>query len=170
MRAVIVFIRQLIFSTLFIFWDTCCLLAHLISQRNTVFDCKSIFIFIYRNYLRLFCSTDQGSVSRSHGHGTDFINEGLDCVASLMFDLSPWRHIRIAKQVGLVKRINCIMQPLTVRQTKASPASLSYTQKTHTYTSIYCCFSGSREQVTGYMAYALTLNYLRGVSSPHTYQ
>lgn len=68
------------------------------------------------------------------------------------------------------------MQPLTVRQTTASPASLSYAQKnkikrkhTHMYTSIYCCFSGSKEQLTGCMAFALTLKYSRGGSLPHAH-
>lgn len=35
----------------------------------------------------------------------------------LLFDLSPWNQIRIAKQAGLIKWINCMMLRLRVRRT-----------------------------------------------------
>ncbi len=43
------------------------------------------------------CSSKQDNASSSHGHRADLLNDGSDCVVSLMFDLSPRKQIRIAK-------------------------------------------------------------------------
>lgn len=58
-----------------------------ISEKHWVF--LELFFFV--------CSTKQDNASSSHGHRADLLNDGSNCVVSLMFDLSPRKQIRIAK-------------------------------------------------------------------------
>lgn len=119
------------------------------------------------------CSTKQGNASSSNGHGTDLLNQGLDCVVTLTFDLSPRIQIRIAKQVGLIKWINCIMHPLTVRQTTASSASFSWAQNANTHSQAFGTILVVQESIRltgGCTRFPLTFKNLRGIYLPCTYQ